>query len=99
VIEKSAVRVPWLFRHQQHARRDGSARAALAAPLFDRFGVDLVVQGHNHQCERTDMGTEIDRVDSPARQGGGPGAATAATPSPWRVHTASELSVPGYVSV
>ena len=28
-------------------------RAALA-PLFDRFSVDLVVQGHNHQYERTD---------------------------------------------
>ena len=27
-------------------------RAALA-PLFDRFSVDLVVQGHNHQYERT----------------------------------------------
>ena len=31
---------------------DGGVRAALA-PLFDRFGVDLVVQGHNHQYERT----------------------------------------------
>ena len=28
-------------------------RAALA-PIFDRFAVDLVVQGHNHQYERTD---------------------------------------------
>ena len=32
---------------------DGGVRAALA-PLFDRFAVDLVVQGHNHQYERTD---------------------------------------------
>lgn len=32
---------------------DGGVRAALA-PLFDRFSVDLVVQGHNHQYERTD---------------------------------------------
>ncbi len=32
---------------------DGGVRAALA-PLFDRFTVDLVVQGHNHQYERTD---------------------------------------------
>jgi hypothetical protein len=31
---------------------DGGVRAALA-PLFDRFSVDLVVQGHNHQYERT----------------------------------------------
>ena len=31
---------------------DGGVRAALA-PLFDQFGVDLVVQGHNHQYERT----------------------------------------------
>ena len=32
---------------------DGGVRAALA-PVFDRFSVDLVVQGHNHQYERTD---------------------------------------------
>ncbi len=32
---------------------DAGVRAALA-PLFDRFAVDLVVQGHNHQYERTD---------------------------------------------
>ena len=31
---------------------DAGVRAALA-PLFDRFSVDLVVQGHNHQYERT----------------------------------------------
>jgi hypothetical protein len=31
---------------------DGGVRTALA-PLFDEFGVDLVVQGHNHQYERT----------------------------------------------
>lgn len=31
---------------------DGGVRSALA-PLFDRFSVDLVVQGHNHQYERT----------------------------------------------
>jgi len=31
---------------------DGGVRTALA-PLFDRFSVDLVVQGHNHQYERT----------------------------------------------
>jgi 3',5'-cyclic AMP phosphodiesterase CpdA len=31
---------------------DGGVRAALA-PLFDEFSVDLVVQGHNHQYERT----------------------------------------------
>lgn len=31
---------------------DGGVRAALA-PLFDQFSVDLVVQGHNHQYERT----------------------------------------------
>lgn len=31
---------------------DGGVRATLA-PLFDEFGVDLVVQGHNHQYERT----------------------------------------------
>jgi len=31
---------------------DGGVRAALA-PLFDQFAVDLVVQGHNHQYERT----------------------------------------------
>jgi hypothetical protein len=31
---------------------DGGVRAALA-PLFDRYSVDLVVQGHNHQYERT----------------------------------------------
>ena len=34
-------------------RSDAGVRAALA-PLFDRFAVDLVVQGHNHQYERTD---------------------------------------------
>ncbi|MCE0766604.1 metallophosphoesterase family protein [Pseudonocardia kujensis] len=32
---------------------DGGVRSALA-PLFDRFSVDLAVQGHNHQYERTD---------------------------------------------
>jgi hypothetical protein len=32
---------------------DGGVRAALA-PLFDEFGVDLAVQGHNHLYERTD---------------------------------------------
>ena len=32
---------------------DAGVRAALA-PIFDRFAVDLVVQGHNHQYERTD---------------------------------------------
>lgn len=32
---------------------DGGVRDALT-PLFDEFGVDLVVQGHNHQYERTD---------------------------------------------
>jgi Calcineurin-like phosphoesterase len=31
---------------------DGGVRAALA-PLFDKYSVDLVVQGHNHQYERT----------------------------------------------
>lgn len=31
---------------------DAGVRAALA-PLFDQFSVDLVVQGHNHQYERT----------------------------------------------
>ncbi|TCK24742.1 metallophosphoesterase [Pseudonocardia endophytica] len=31
---------------------DAGVRAALA-PLFDRYRVDLVVQGHNHQYERT----------------------------------------------
>ncbi|MCA1836009.1 MAG: metallophosphoesterase [Actinobacteria bacterium] len=31
---------------------DAGVRAALT-PLFDRFSVDLVVQGHNHQYERT----------------------------------------------
>lgn len=31
---------------------DGGVRAALA-PLFDTYSVDLVVQGHNHQYERT----------------------------------------------
>jgi hypothetical protein len=31
---------------------DGGVRDALA-PLFDRYSVDLVVQGHNHQYERT----------------------------------------------
>jgi hypothetical protein len=31
---------------------DGGVRAALA-PIFDEFGVDLVVQGHNHQYERS----------------------------------------------
>lgn len=31
---------------------DGGVRAALA-PLFDRYQVDLAVQGHNHQYERT----------------------------------------------
>jgi hypothetical protein len=31
---------------------DGGVRAALA-PLFEEFGVDLVVQGHNHQYERS----------------------------------------------
>jgi 3',5'-cyclic AMP phosphodiesterase CpdA len=31
---------------------DAGVRAALA-PLFDEFSVDLVVQGHNHQYERT----------------------------------------------
>ena len=31
---------------------DGGVRAALA-PLFEKFTVDLVVQGHNHQYERT----------------------------------------------
>ena len=31
---------------------DAGVRAAFA-PLFDRFSVDLVVQGHNHQYERT----------------------------------------------
>ncbi|MFR9801279.1 metallophosphoesterase [Pseudonocardia sp. RS010] len=32
---------------------DGGVRSALT-PLFDRFSVDLAVQGHNHQYERTD---------------------------------------------
>ncbi|WP_220187184.1 purple acid phosphatase family protein, partial [Pseudonocardia pini] len=32
---------------------DGGVREALT-PLFDRYGVDLAVQGHNHQYERTD---------------------------------------------
>ncbi|SDF14509.1 metallophosphoesterase [Pseudonocardia oroxyli] len=32
---------------------DGGVREALT-PLFDRFRVDLAVQGHNHQYERTD---------------------------------------------
>lgn len=31
---------------------DGGVRDALA-PLFDKYSVDLVVQGHNHQYERT----------------------------------------------
>ena len=31
---------------------DAGVRAALA-PLFDTYGVDLVVQGHNHQYERS----------------------------------------------
>ncbi|ODU03685.1 MAG: hypothetical protein ABS81_13410 [Pseudonocardia sp. SCN 72-86] len=31
---------------------DAGVRAALA-PLFDQYSVDLVVQGHNHQYERT----------------------------------------------
>lgn len=31
---------------------DGGVRDALT-PLFDRYSVDLVVQGHNHQYERT----------------------------------------------
>jgi len=31
---------------------DAGVRTALA-PLFDRFSVDLVLQGHNHQYERT----------------------------------------------
>lgn len=31
---------------------DAGVRAALA-PLFDKYSVDLVVQGHNHQYERT----------------------------------------------
>jgi hypothetical protein len=31
---------------------DGGVRTALG-PLFDEFSVDLVVQGHNHQYERT----------------------------------------------
>ncbi|MEO7194749.1 MAG: metallophosphoesterase [Pseudonocardiaceae bacterium] len=31
---------------------DGGVRAALA-PLFDTYSVDLAVQGHNHQYERT----------------------------------------------
>jgi hypothetical protein len=31
---------------------DGGVRSVLT-PLFDEFGVDLVVQGHNHQYERT----------------------------------------------
>ncbi|WP_064745529.1 metallophosphoesterase [Pseudonocardia acaciae] len=31
---------------------DGGVRSTLA-PLFDEFAVDLVVQGHNHQYERT----------------------------------------------
>ncbi|GAA4777210.1 metallophosphoesterase [Actinomycetospora chlora] len=31
---------------------DAGVRAAVA-PLFDEFGVDLVLQGHNHQYERT----------------------------------------------
>ena len=31
---------------------DAGVRTALA-PLFDRFSLDLVVQGHNHQYERT----------------------------------------------
>jgi hypothetical protein len=32
---------------------DAGVRAAVA-PLFDEFSVDLVLQGHNHQYERTD---------------------------------------------
>lgn len=32
---------------------DGGVRSALTS-LFDRFSVDLAVQGHNHQYERTD---------------------------------------------
>jgi hypothetical protein len=31
---------------------DGGVRGVLA-PIFDEFGVDLVVQGHNHQYERS----------------------------------------------
>ncbi|WP_084216635.1 metallophosphoesterase [Pseudonocardia spinosispora] len=31
---------------------DGGVRSTLT-PMFDEFGVDLVVQGHNHQYERT----------------------------------------------
>jgi Calcineurin-like phosphoesterase len=37
---------------REHAS-DGGVRAALA-PLFDRYQVDLAIQGHNHVMERTD---------------------------------------------
>ena len=40
------------FATSSNHASDGGVRAALA-PLFDRFSVDLVVQGHNHQYERT----------------------------------------------
>ena len=44
---------PLRLRDDEAHASDGGVRAALA-PLFDEFSVDLVVQGHNHQYERTE---------------------------------------------
>jgi len=46
---------------------DGGVRDALA-PLFDRYAVDLVVQGHNHQYERTNP-IKASRSTRPAPDG------------------------------
>jgi Calcineurin-like phosphoesterase len=51
---------------REHAS-DGGVRAALA-PLFDRYQVDLAVQGHNHVMERTDP-IRAGRVTRPAPDG------------------------------
>ena len=43
----------------------------------------------------TDRGAEIDRVDLVRTVGGGPGANPSVTPSAWRTHLPTGLSVPG----
>jgi hypothetical protein len=47
----------------------------------------------------TDRGTEIDRVDLVRTVRGGPAAAPTTTPSAWRTHLPTGLSVPGHLAV
>jgi len=47
----------------------------------------------------TDRGTEIDRVDLVRKVGGRPAAAPTITPSAWRTHLTTGLSVPGHLAV